>query len=89
MSYTRGTFAALVDAIVPETPELADLGDGHVPGGLAVGLEEAVIERVNGFVETDGLAAGHVAVAELCEFGCLRDDGVHERRERAPRVAHW
>ena len=57
MSYTRGTFAALVDAIVPETPELADLGDDHVPGGLAVGLEEAVIERVNGFVETHGLAA--------------------------------
>ena len=57
MSYTRGTFAALVDAIVPETPELADLGDGHVPGGLAVGLNEAVIERVNGFVETHGLAA--------------------------------
>ena len=57
MSYTRGTFAALVDAIVPETPELAELCDGHVPGGLAVGLEEAVIERVNGFVETHGLAA--------------------------------
>lgn len=56
MSHTHGTFTALVDAIVPETPELADRGEEHVPGGLAVGLEEAVIERVNSFLETHGMA---------------------------------
>ena len=57
MSYTRGTFAALVDALIPETPELEARGPEHVPGGLAVGLEEAVVERVNGFVETRGVAS--------------------------------
>ena len=57
MSYTRGTFAALVDALIPETPELEARGPEHVPGGLAVGLEEAVIERVNNFVETHGIAS--------------------------------
>ena len=57
MNYTRGTFAALVDALVPETPELETRGPEHVPGGLAVGLEEAVIERVNNFVETRGIAS--------------------------------
>lgn len=57
MSYTRGTFAALVDALIPETPDMADRGDEHVPGGLDVGLEEAVIERVNNFVETQGAAS--------------------------------
>lgn len=57
MSYTRGTFAALVDALLPETPELEARGSEHVPGGLEVGLEEAVVERVNNFVETQGAAA--------------------------------
>jgi hypothetical protein len=57
VSHTRGTFAALVDAVVPETPELGDRGEEHVPGGLDVGLEEAVIERVNNFLETHGAAA--------------------------------
>lgn len=57
MSHTHGTFAALVDAIVPETPELADRGEEHVPGGLAVGLEDAVVERVNNFLETHGGAS--------------------------------
>ena len=57
MSYTRGTFAALVDALIPETPELEARGPEHVPGGLAVGLEEAIIERVNNFVETHGIAS--------------------------------
>jgi len=57
VSYARGTFAALVDALIPETPELEERGPEHVPGGLAVGLEEAVIERVNNFVETHGVAS--------------------------------
>jgi hypothetical protein len=57
VSYTRGTFAALVDALVPETPALAERGEEHVPGGLAVELKDAVVERVNNFVEAHGLAA--------------------------------
>ncbi|MFQ3318869.1 MAG: hypothetical protein ACI8UR_000531 [Natronomonas sp.] len=57
MSHTHGTFAALVDAIVPETPALADRGEEHVPGALDVDLEEAVIERVNNFLETHGAAS--------------------------------
>lgn len=57
MSHTRGTFAALVDALVPETPELAERGEEHVPGGLSVDLEVAVIERVNNFLETHGVAS--------------------------------
>jgi len=57
VSYTRGTFAALVDALVPETPDLESRGPEHVPGGLDVELEVAVIERVNNFVETHGAAA--------------------------------
>jgi hypothetical protein len=57
VSYTRGTFAALVDALIPETPELEARGPEHVPGSLEVGLEEAVIARVNNFVETHGLAS--------------------------------
>lgn len=56
MSYTHGTFAALVDAIVPETPELADRGEEHVPGGLAVDLDELIVDRVNNFMETQGAA---------------------------------
>lgn len=44
MSYTAGTFAALVDAVVPETPALGDRGDEHVPGGLAVDLETQLVE---------------------------------------------
>ena len=52
--HTRLTFRAVVDAVVPETPELADeLGSEHVPGGLSVGLGD--------------LLAGYVD--ELFQFG--------------------
>lgn len=38
--HTSVTFRAIVDAVVPETPELADeLGSGHVLGGLSIGLD--------------------------------------------------
>lgn len=47
MSYTRGTFAAFVDAVVPETPELADRGDEHVAGGLDAGLVDVLVEEIN------------------------------------------
>jgi hypothetical protein len=45
MSYARGTIAALVDAVVPETPGAAD--DTQVPGGLAIDLDETVEDAFN------------------------------------------
>lgn len=45
---TRATFKAVVDAVIPETPELEDeLGSEHVPGGLEVGLDGFLIGFVN------------------------------------------
>jgi hypothetical protein len=42
------TLRAVVDAVVPETPELADeFGPEHVPGGLAVGMEEFLVTFVD------------------------------------------
>lgn len=46
--HTRLTFRAVVDAVIPETPALADeLGPEHVPGGLAIDLDEFAITYVN------------------------------------------
>lgn len=46
--HTRITFRALIDAVIPETPELAEeFGSQHEPGGLAVDLDEFVIEYVD------------------------------------------
>lgn len=47
MSYASGTLAAFVDAVVPETPELAERGDEHVPGGLDAGLVDVLVEEIN------------------------------------------
>jgi hypothetical protein len=47
VSYARGTLAAFVDAVVPETPDLADRGDEHVPGGLDAGLVDVLVEEIN------------------------------------------
>lgn len=78
MSHTRGTFAALIDALLPETPELAERGEEHVPGGLSVDLQDAVIARVNSFLETQGPAKAlgdtvplAPAVATLLEIGAV------------------
>lgn len=54
MSYARGTFAAFVDAVVPETPELASRGEEHVPGGLETGLDETLVAEVNSLQEVQG-----------------------------------
>ena len=49
--HTTETFRAVVDAIVPETPELAEeIGDEHRPGGLEVELEEFLLYSFNSFV---------------------------------------
>lgn len=46
--HTLVTFRAVVDAVLPETPVLADeLGEEHVPGGLAIELEEFVVSYVD------------------------------------------
>lgn len=52
--HTRITFRALVDAVVPKTPELEDdLGEEFVPGGLAIGLAEFMIPYVNNMFSYD------------------------------------
>lgn len=55
MSHARGTFAALVDAVIPETPELAAGADtaDQTPGGLAAGTHDRVLSAVNGFIEVE------------------------------------
>ncbi|GAA0510924.1 hypothetical protein SAMN04488066_10949 [Halorubrum aquaticum] len=46
--HTRVTFRAIADAVVPETPALAEeLGPEHVAGGLAVDLDEFAITYVD------------------------------------------
>jgi hypothetical protein len=50
--HTRDTYRAIVDAIIPRTPELGDeLGPEHVPGGLDVELEKFIIYDFNHFQE--------------------------------------
>lgn len=50
--HTRDTWRAIVDAIVPRTPELeGELGAAHVPGGLDVELEKFLIWDFNHFQE--------------------------------------
>ena len=50
--HTVDTYRAIVDAIVPRTPELEDeLGPEHVPGGLDVELEKFLIWDFNHFQE--------------------------------------
>jgi hypothetical protein len=46
--HTLATYRAVVDAVVPETPDLAaELGSEHVPGGLAVALDDFLVVYVN------------------------------------------
>jgi hypothetical protein len=46
--HTRVTFRAIADAVVPETPALAEeIGPEHVPGGLAIDLDEFAITYVD------------------------------------------
>ena len=50
--HTVDTYRAIVDAIVPRTPQLeSELGPEHVPGGLDVGLEKFLIWDFNHFQE--------------------------------------
>ncbi|WP_435360879.1 hypothetical protein [Haloarchaeobius sp. DFWS5] len=50
--HTADTYRAIVDAILPRTPQLeAELGPEHVPGGLDVELEKFLIWDFNHFQE--------------------------------------
>lgn len=52
LGYTRHTLRAVVDALVPRTPELASShGPEYVAGGVDVGLEEYLVEAFNGYQE--------------------------------------
>lgn len=64
--HTADTYRAIVDAIVPRTPELEDeLGPEHVPGGLDVELEKFLVWDFNHFQE---IRAEMVAERGLLEF---------------------
>jgi hypothetical protein len=52
IGYTRTNIEALVEAVVPHTPELArSHGEEQVPGGRDVDLASYVIESFNGYQE--------------------------------------
>ncbi|MFQ3319086.1 MAG: hypothetical protein ACI80F_001146 [Natronomonas sp.] len=46
--HTQLIFAAVVDAVIPRTPELASRrGEKHLPGGLQIGLDEYLVTFTN------------------------------------------
>jgi hypothetical protein len=52
--HTVATFRALVDALVPETPDVAaERGGEHEPGGLAIELERFLMYSFNSFVPVE------------------------------------
>jgi hypothetical protein len=69
---TRATFGAVVDAVIPATPDLAaDLGSEHEPGGLEVGLEDyllAVTNSIFSLYDAPGLVVA-AGVDESVEVG--------------------
>jgi hypothetical protein len=85
--HTSVTFRAVVDAVVPETPELDDdLGPEHVPGGLSIGLDEFVITYVDDgfqlglpYVGPQGNIPMADAVAHVLDVAALKlvDRGEH------------
>jgi hypothetical protein len=55
--HTVATWRAVVDAVVPRTPELGEeLGEEHVPGGRAIDLSVGLIEFLDGFISPEGAA---------------------------------
>lgn len=68
--HTRLTYAAVVDAVVPRTPGLAeDLGPDHVPGGLEIGLDAYLVTYVNDlFAGVAGPASEEAGDLRLAEF---------------------
>jgi len=75
--YARGNFRALAEAVVPETPDLAErLGEEHRVGAAGVGMGEYLVDTFNHFqemhlgtlgsvLERFGLELDHVPAAPL------------------------
>lgn len=64
----RETYRALVDAVIPETPELAeDRGAEHRPGGTNIGLDQYFVEFLNELLTTGVPGVGHTGNARLAE----------------------
>ncbi len=77
--FTRANYRAVVDAVVPRTPELAEeLGDEHVAGGLDIGLDEFLITFVDNLFtvgsvgETDANLPLAEPVAALLDVAALQ-----------------
>lgn len=63
--HTVATWKAVVDCIIPETPDLATrLGEEHQPGGLAVGLEIGLIEFIDSFLAPEATVPRAYATGE-------------------------
>lgn len=75
---TRATYSAIVEAVIPETPDVAtELGEEHEPGGREIGLDAYLIEYVNTLFSA-GTPAGEVGnlrlaelVAKLCDVAAV------------------
>lgn len=99
--HTSDTFAALVDAVIPETPDIgAELGQEHDPGGLAVDLDEFLVTYVNTLFQAGAPVLGHVEDARLAEVvaGVLdaaaiellvRGVNAHDPGGHAPESEDW
>lgn len=60
--HTLDVFRSIVDAIVPETPELSPpLGENHEPGALAVDLERFLVWDFNHFQEVRAETLTHAS----------------------------
>ena len=69
---TRATYRAVVDAVVPRTPELeSELGSEHVPGGLSVGLDEYLVTFINNLFSFGVPAVGDAGNLRLAEAVAL------------------
>lgn len=82
--HTEATFAAVVDAVVPRTPDLAGedgepLGPEHEPGGLEAGVHEYFITYVNTLFEGGLPGVGYVSNVRLSEaVAAVLDEGAAE-----------
>lgn len=66
--HTQETVTALVEAIIPETPELAEeRGEAYRPGAVTVGLDEFFVTFLNELVAVGVPGFGHVDNARLSE----------------------
>lgn len=73
--HTRDTYRAIVDAIVPETPQLEhELGPEHVPGGLDVELEKFLIWDFNHFHEIRLETLANTGEIDTATGGALSPD---------------